>query len=398
MTIPAHQRPDPPPTPRPTPSSIGVARTARRPRSLAARPERRTCRARLRRSLAGALPRSGVTGKADEVARDPVHRRGRRAVLVLTGLGTRHRPSRAYDAEILRRAAGAATRSLAGRGRSPLALPGADAAAVGRSPRARCSARYVFTGYRSRTAEERQAGGQLVTVLGANPRRGAVKAAAARAEAVGRGHHLDPRPGQHRRRRPAPRPRSPTPPSASAKGAGSRSTVLDEKALRQGRLRRHPRRRPGFDAGRRGWSSSSTRRPRRPSTWRLVGKGITFDSGGLSLKPAGRHGDDEVRHGRRGRRARGDVRPSPTSACRSRSPAGWPSPRTCRPARPSAPPTCMTTYGGRPSRCSTPTPRAGWSWPTRVVAAERGAPGRDRRRRHPHRRTRWSRSARGSSA
>ena len=28
----------------------------------------------------------------------------------------------------------------------------------------------------------------------------------------------------------------------------------------------------------------------------LVGKGVVFDSGGLSLKTVGRHGDDEDRH------------------------------------------------------------------------------------------------------
>ena len=36
----------------------------------------------------------------------------------------------------------------------------------------------------------------------------------------------------------------------------------------------------------------------------LVGKGITFDTGGISLKDPGRHGRDEVRHVRRGHRHR----------------------------------------------------------------------------------------------
>ena len=36
----------------------------------------------------------------------------------------------------------------------------------------------------------------------------------------------------------------------------------------------------------------------------LVGKGITFDTGGISIKPAARHGPDEVRHVRRGVGAR----------------------------------------------------------------------------------------------
>ena len=46
----------------------------------------------------------------------------------------------------------------------------------------------------------------------------------------------------------------------------------------------------------------------------LVGKGVVFDSGGLSLKTGARHGDDEDRHvGRRGG-DRGDVDAAPTSA------------------------------------------------------------------------------------
>jgi leucyl aminopeptidase len=40
----------------------------------------------------------------------------------------------------------------------------------------------------------------------------------------------------------------------------------------------------------------------------LVGKGVTFDSGGISLKPGAAHGRDEVRHVRRGQRARRDQR------------------------------------------------------------------------------------------
>ena len=40
----------------------------------------------------------------------------------------------------------------------------------------------------------------------------------------------------------------------------------------------------------------------------LVGKGVTFDTGGISLKPASRHGGDEVRHVRRGGGAGGGRR------------------------------------------------------------------------------------------
>jgi leucyl aminopeptidase len=57
--------------------------------------------------------------------------------------------------------------------------------------------------------------------------------------------------------------------------------------------------------------------PEKPSaeTLVLVGKGITFDSGGISLKPCRPHVGDEGRHGRRGRgavamRALGRLRPA----------------------------------------------------------------------------------------
>ncbi len=46
----------------------------------------------------------------------------------------------------------------------------------------------------------------------------------------------------------------------------------------------------------------------------FVGKGVVFDSGGLSLKTSGGHGDDEDRHvGRRGG-DRGDVHAGRRSA------------------------------------------------------------------------------------
>ena len=74
--------------------------------------------------------------------------------------------------------------------------------------------------------------------------------------------------------------------------------------------RRSARRGRAAPTSRRGSSSWCTtaravrRRKRRAPTLALVGKGITFDSGGLSLKTGRRHGDHEDRHGRRGRGAR----------------------------------------------------------------------------------------------
>ena len=59
----------------------------------------------------------------------------------------------------------------------------------------------------------------------------------------------------------------------------------------------------------------------------------------------------------------------------------------------SAPATCSRCTAARPSRSPTPTPRAGWSWPTRSSVAAEERARRDHRRRHPHRPHASSRSA-----
>ena len=91
-------------------------------------------------------------------------------------------------------------------------------------------------------------------------------------------------------------------PRGAEDGRGGRASV-------QGLGRGRARRRAGSAA------SSASARQREPAAHdrahatrgrrgrcrsRITGKGITFDSGGLSIKDAERHGDDEGRHGRRG--------------------------------------------------------------------------------------------------
>ena len=90
--------------------------------------------------------------------------------------------------------------------------------------------------------------------------------------------------------------------------------VLDEAALDDAGLRRHPRRRPGLRpaAAPRPPRLRARRAPTRHVA--LVGKGITFDTGGLSLKPAASDGRHEVRHVRRRDGARASCAPSPTLA------------------------------------------------------------------------------------
>ena len=65
--------------------------------------------------------------------------------------------------------------------------------------------------------------------------------------------------------------------------------------------------------GRRAWSSCPGGRAGATTHVVLVGKGITFDTGGYSHQAAGRHAADAQGHGRRGRRLRGRARPRPTS-------------------------------------------------------------------------------------
>ena len=95
------------------------------------------------------------------------------------------------------------------------------------------------------------------------------------------------------------------------------------------------------------------------ATLALVGKGVVFDSGGLSLKTAG--GMETMKTDMSGARGgdRGDVgaaRPRREDARRS---ASCRSSRTCRAATRCGPATCSRCATARRSRCSTPTPRAG---------------------------------------
>jgi leucyl aminopeptidase len=238
----------------------------------------------LRSSLTGALSGLGVTGKADQVVRIPSNGAVAAPVVVLTGLGkppAGRNPT--YDPEVLRRAAGAATRCLAGTTSVAVALPTSDTDALGAIAEGALMGAYVFTRHRSRSLQDAKPAVSAVTVLGASPRDRAVKAVAARAQAIGAAVTLtrdlvNTAPGD-------------LPPAAladavvaSVKGTSVKAQVLDEKALAKG----------GY-GGILGVGKGSTRPPRlvklsyKPARatkhLALVGKGITFDSGGLSLKP-----------------------------------------------------------------------------------------------------------------
>ncbi|WP_448072282.1 leucyl aminopeptidase [Georgenia yuyongxinii] len=252
---------------------LAVAQTDEGPRLLL--PDQLPAKAVVK--LAAVLPALGVTGKADEVARVPAGGEVAATVVVLTGVGpVTDEPT----PEALRRAAGAAVRGLAGTADAVLALPAANAAQVGAVAEGALLGAYRFDHYKS-TEPAPVARLDLATPVA---REKDAKAALARARAVGEGvraardlvnaspRHLYPQTFADAAR-------------AAAKGTKVKVTVLDERELAAG----------GY-GGILAVGQGSARPPRlvkvayspaRPTAhYALVGKGITFDSGGLSLKPA----------------------------------------------------------------------------------------------------------------
>ncbi len=180
----------------------------------------------LRTALVRDAAALGVTGKADEVRRVPAT--GLKAkVLVLSGLG-----SGPVTTERLRRAAGAATRELAGVGSVALALPAADVAATVAVAEGALLGAYTYTRYRAADAATRPVAS--IEVVTTKAKDAAATQGVARAEVLAAAvhatrdlvnaapNHLYPEAFTEAAR-------------AAAKGVrGVRITVLDEKALASG--------------------------------------------------------------------------------------------------------------------------------------------------------------------
>ena len=238
--------------------------------------------------LSATLAALGATGKADEVTKVASLGAVSAPVVVAVGLGpapagSGRRSTPTYGHEVLRRAAGAGARALAGTGSVGLALPAADVTEVAAVAEGALLGAYSYTRYRASSAAQVKAPVERFTVLTGSPRDRAAKAAVARAAAVVDAVNLtrdwvNTAPGD------LPPAEFAARASAAAKQAGVTVEVLDEKALKKS----------GY-GGILGVGQGSSRPPRlvhltyragrgKP-TLALVGKGITFDSGGLSLKP-----------------------------------------------------------------------------------------------------------------
>jgi leucyl aminopeptidase len=229
-------------------------------------------------TLTRVLTALGATGRAGEVVKLPTMGKLPADVIVAAGLGKVGADGE-ITAEQVRRASGAAARSLSDTKRVATALSSVDlqAAAEGMLLGA-----YRFAGYKSDAKAAELTKVDLAGPSGgtAKDHRATLKTATAIAEAVTTARDFvntppnDLYPGSFADKA-----------AELAKAVGIEVEVLDEKALRKG----------GF-GGIVGVGTGSTRGPRLvrltfkgPKAKKkvaLVGKGITFDTGGISIKPA----------------------------------------------------------------------------------------------------------------
>lgn len=237
--------------------------------------------------LAGVLETLGASGAEGEVTKLPAPSGFKTPLVVAVGLGPEPEKDSSFDSEALRRAAGVAARVLTGAKKAAFALPLTDAADAGAIAEGALLGAYSFDAYKENAKDPKNGKAPLaeVALLGGKPRDKAYKAAVERALAVteelNRARDL-----------------VNTPPNdlypeafaavaqAAAKEHGIKVQVLDEKALLKGGY--------GGILGVGGGSAAAPRLVKLSYTsskaqkhLALVGKGITYDSGGISLKPAG---------------------------------------------------------------------------------------------------------------
>lgn len=240
-----------------------------------------------RQALENSLSSLGVTGAADQVIQLPALDGKKYDVLVLTGLGKE--VDEGYTPETLRRASGAVTRTLKGVESVAFALPSDEPEQLQAVAEGALLGTYKFTAYKSEASDQKDQKKQTARLLksielvsDSNPKASAplLEAATAAAESVALAKNLINTPPSHL---------FPESFASFAQDVGRQKklkvTVWDEKALH----------RDGF-GGHIGVGKGSVNGPRlvkieyRParatSHVALVGKGITFDTGGISLKPA----------------------------------------------------------------------------------------------------------------
>ncbi|MEV8312881.1 leucyl aminopeptidase [Streptomyces sp. NPDC059900] len=241
--------------------------------------------------LASVLETLGATGGEGEVTKLPAPSGFKAPVVVAVGLGTVPEKDETYGTDALRRAAGTAARALSGSKKAAFALPAEDAEDTGAIAEGALLGAYSFDAYKENGSAKgkngKDAKGPLaeIALLGGKPRDKAYKAAVERAVAVAEELNRA-------------RDLINTPPndlnpeafaavaSAAGKEHGIKVQILDEKALTKGGYGGILGVGVGSEAPPRlvklSYTSSKAKKH-----LAFVGKGITYDSGGISLKPAG---------------------------------------------------------------------------------------------------------------
>ncbi|MER5253651.1 MULTISPECIES: leucyl aminopeptidase [unclassified Streptomyces] len=274
---------------------VGVAKgTASAKGTLVVAPGAETVDKAYDGKLASVLETLGATGGEGEVTKLPAPSGFKAPVVLAVGLGTVPEKDETYGTDALRRAAGTAARALSGSKKAAFALPAEDADDAGAIAEGALLGAYSFDAYKDNgtakgknAKDGKDAKGPLaeIVLLGGKPRDKAYKAAVERAIAVSEELNRA-------------RDLINTPPndlnpeafaavaSAAAKEHGIKVQVLDEKALAKGGYGGILGVGIGSDAPPRlvklSYTSSKAKKH-----LAFVGKGITYDSGGISLKPAG---------------------------------------------------------------------------------------------------------------
>jgi len=236
------------------------------------------------KALLAALSDMGATGSVDEVIKIPGNSV---RLMVFTGLGNK---SSSYSHESLRRAAGAASRALAGTSAAGFSLPTKGVRDVSAVAEGAALGAYLFNEFRGSSKDEQKLALKRVTIYCKDAKKPDHQAAIVRAKIIADYTFMV-------------RDLINTPPShltptsfaqkftAAIKQAGGiksglKISILDEKQLKA----------QGF-GGVIGVGQGSVNPPRlvhisytpkgvAKKRYAFVGKGITFDTGGLALKPA----------------------------------------------------------------------------------------------------------------
>ena len=256
---------------------VGVVRT---PKGLRAAAGGEGVASAYGRKFAPLLSTIGFTGKPGEVAKVPTGGTIKSPMLILVGLGEQD----AVDAAGVRRAAGVAARAVSNAASVALALPADDEQTLRAVVEGTMLGGYSFNTYK--TGAEPQGPGEVV-ILTATARTKGAQAAVETAQVVATATALardwvNTPPGDFT---PAVFADAVVAEQKTRKGSKVKVEVTDDKALREG----------GF-GGIIGVGQGSANPPRlvrltyaprgAKTHLALVGKGITFDSGGLSIKPS----------------------------------------------------------------------------------------------------------------